>query len=247
MWAGWVEDLVRRLGSALGRPVEAALYPALGFDPVSGRAAAGSPLAAMPMAALRRLSEDVLVSSGDLSRDAAARIVAAAWQPPDPVGLAHPLTDLPRLFRRLRAAGSRVAVATADDRRPTAATLAALGVLPLVDVLLCADDGLPLKPDPAMILRACRDAGVPPSATAVVGDAPADLEMGRSAGAGLVVGVLSGIGTRPELEPLADVVVPSIAVLEAELAARPRPSRSGRAAARRPPAGRPVVRRPPSG
>ena len=42
---------------------------------------------------------------------------------------------------------------------------------------------------------------------AVVGDTPADLAMGRSAGAGRVIGVLTGVGGRAELEPLADVVL----------------------------------------
>jgi phosphoglycolate phosphatase len=36
------------------------------------------------------------------------------------------------------------------------------------------------------------------------------MQMGRSAGAGLVVGVLSGVGGRAELEPLADDVLESV-------------------------------------
>ena len=52
-----------------------------------------------------------------------------------------------------------------------------------------------------------------PARTAVVGDAPADLRMARAAGAGLVVGVLTGVGGRADLEPLADVVVDSVAAL----------------------------------
>ena len=39
----------------------------------------------------------------------------------------------------------------------------------------------------------------------------------RAAGAGLVVGVLSGTGTRDTLEPLADVVLDSVAELPAYL------------------------------
>ena len=47
----------------------------------------------------------------------------------------------------------------------------------------------------------------------MVGDTPADLAMGRSAGAGRVIGVLSGVGRREELAPLADVLLPSIGEL----------------------------------
>ena len=47
----------------------------------------------------------------------------------------------------------------------------------------------------------------------MVGDSPHDLHMGRAAGAGLVVGVLTGVGTQEELVDIADMVVPSIADL----------------------------------
>ncbi len=154
------------------------------------------------------------LGAGVLGAAAAAEaIVGRAWYPPDPVALAHPLADVPALFGALRDRGVRVAVATSDDRGPTEATLAALRVLDLVDVLVCADDGLAVKPAPDAILHACRAVGVEPPAAAMVGDAPADLEMARAAGVGLVVGVLSGVGRREDLEPLADVIVASIAEL----------------------------------
>jgi phosphoglycolate phosphatase len=54
---------------------------------------------------------------------------------------------------------------------------------------------------------------VKPSRTAVVGDSLADLEMGRAAGAGRVIGVLSGVSGREDLEPFADAVVDSVADL----------------------------------
>ena len=38
----------------------------------------------------------------------------------------------------------------------------------------------------------------------MIGDTPADLAMGRGPGPGRVMGVLTGVGTRAELEPLAD-------------------------------------------
>ena len=63
-----------------------------------------------------------------------------------------------------------------------------------------------VKPAPDMVLHLCRAVGVPPTRTAVVGDSPADLRMARAAGAGLAIGVLTGVGGRADLEPLADVV-----------------------------------------
>jgi phosphoglycolate phosphatase len=144
---------------------------------------------------------------------AARRAVESAWFEPDPVATAVPVTDLVALFGRLRDGGRRIALATTDDRAPTEATLRALGVRDHVSALACGDDGIGVKPDPAMVLAICAALQVAPDRIAVVGDTPADLVMGRSAGAGRVIGVLSGVGSRAELEPLADVVLASIAAL----------------------------------
>ncbi len=51
----------------------------------------------------------------------------------------------------------------------------------------------------------------------MVGDNPHDLEMGRAAEAGLVVGVLTGTGRREDLVARADHVIESIVELEALL------------------------------
>jgi len=212
MWSGWAEDLARRLESVTGEPIRGPLFRALGFDAASGRTLAHAPLAVMPMARLRDLTVEVLRAacrSGTAAEDAVRR----SWQAPDPVALAHPLADLPALFTSLREGRRRIAVATSDDRAPTEATLAGLGVAGLVDVVVCADDGLPVKPAPDMVLHLCRTLGIPPSRAAMIGDAPADLVMGRAAGVGLRVGVLSGVGSRRDLEPLADVILPSVASL----------------------------------
>lgn len=212
MWAGWTTTFAGRLETALGRPVAGELYAALGFDPVGDRVRPGGPLAISTMAEIRELA-------GALARRwcpnvaAARRAVDAAWYEPDPVALARPLADLPALFGALAASGRRIAVATTDDRAPTEATLAALRVRDLVDGLACGDDPGPAKPDPAVLVRLSGTLGVPPVRSAVVGDTPADLTMARAAGAGLVVAVLSGIGRREDLVPLADVVLGSISEL----------------------------------
>jgi phosphoglycolate phosphatase len=212
MWGPWVVELARRLESLTGRVLAAGFFDGLGFDAATGRTIAGGPLAATPMARLRELTVELLIAAG-VDEGAARAAVARAWEPPDPVALARPVADLRPLFAALKAGGRRIAVATTDDRDPTERTLAALGVANLVDALACADDGAPVKPAPEMVWAVCQALGVEPLRAAVVGDAPADLAMGRAAGAGLVVGVLSGVGGRGDLEPYADVVLGSIADL----------------------------------
>ena len=212
MWGGWVTDLADRLEAAAGRPLRGELFRAIGFDAATGRADPHGGLAAMPMAVLRRLAVDVVVEAG-LARSAAEAAMARAWHAPDPVGLARPVTDLGRLFRALRSAGTSVGVATSDDRVPTERTLQALGVVALVDAIVCADDGIPVKPDPAMVRHLCGLLGADPTRTAVVGDSVADLRMGRAAGAPVCIGVLSGTSTEIELAPFADLILPSVGSL----------------------------------
>jgi phosphoglycolate phosphatase-like HAD superfamily hydrolase len=212
MWSGWAETLARSLEAATGRPIETPLYAMLGYDPGARTVLPGGGLAATPMARLRERSGVVLEDAG-VDRAAAEQALDASWHAPDPIGLARPLTDLPVLFGRLRAGSLRLAVATSDDREPSVRTLEALGVMDAVEAMVCADDGVPVKPAPDMVLHLCGIVGVAPSRTAVVGDAPADLRMARAAGAGLVVGVLTGVGGRTDLEPLADVILDSVEAL----------------------------------
>ena len=107
----------------------------------------------------------------------------------------------------------RFAVATSDDRAPTERTLDSLGIAGQMAALACADDGFPNKPAPDPVLRICERLGVEPRRTAVVGDSPADLRMGRAAGAGRVIAVLTGVGDETTLAPLSDIVLASIAEL----------------------------------
>jgi len=209
MWSGWAVALAEALQRATGRELDAALFEMLGYDPETGTVLPGGGLAATPMARLRERTRDLLVDAG-VERPDADRALDVAWHAPDPVALARPLADLPALFGRLRASGRRIAIATSDDRDPTERTLAALGLSEAVDAIVCADDGVPVKPAGDMIARLCADLGIPAARTAVVGDTAADLRMARAAGVALVIGVLTGVGARSDLESQADAVIGSV-------------------------------------
>ena len=212
MWGGWAQELGRRLDGATRRPVAGDVFAAIGFDPVNDRVRAGAPLAVATMAELAEVVAAV-IRRWCPSVAAARRAVESAWFRPDPVTSAVPTADLATLFGLLRDSDRLIAVATTDDRAPTEATLRGLGIRDHVSALACGDDGIGVKPDPAMILAICAALRVAPDRVAVVGDTPADLAMGRSAGVGRVIGVLTGVGGRTELEPLADVVLGSVGEL----------------------------------
>lgn len=212
MWGGWAAELGRRLEAATKRPVAGDVFAAIGFDPVSEHVRPGSPLAIATMGQLEEVVAAV-IRRWCPNVAAARRAVETAWFEPDPVATAVPTADLGGLFEALVASGRRIAVATTDDRAPTEATLRALDLRRFVSALACGDDGVGVKPDPAMVLAICRALGTEPARTAVVGDTPADLAMGRSAGLGRVVGVLTGVGSREDLEPLADALLESVGEL----------------------------------
>jgi phosphoglycolate phosphatase-like HAD superfamily hydrolase len=212
MWSGWLATLTEQLERASGLRLHAELERLMGVDPTTSAILPHGLLAATPMSRIREHVVELLVDHG-LGPEDAERGVAAAWHAPDAVALAHPVTDLVTLFTTLRAPGRRLAIATSDDRLPTGRTIDALGIAGLIDAIACADDGHPVKPAPDAVLVVCAQLGIPPGRTAVVGDAPADLKMGRAAGARQVIGVLTGVGDRVTLAPLADVVLASVAAL----------------------------------
>jgi phosphoglycolate phosphatase len=184
----------------------------MGFDPGSGRLDPAGRLATGTMADLRTLTFGLLREAG-VPRQASDAAVETTWFAPDPVGDVRPLADLPELFTDLHARGIKIAVATMDDRASTEATFAALSVESFVDALVCGDDGLPPKPAADMVWAVCQATGVEPAQAVVVGDSVTDLEMGRAAGAGLVIGVLSGVAPEDVLAPHADVLLESVADL----------------------------------
>lgn len=211
MWGGWARDIGTRLEASVRRPVAPDVFAAIGFDPTTGRIAAGGPLAIGTMAQIEDLLATVL-RRWCPSVAAARRAVEEAWFVPDPLGSAVPLTDLKALFTRIQTGGRRIAVVTTDDRAPTDSALRHLGVRDLVAALVCGDDGFAIKPAPDAVFALCQALRTSPDRVAVIGDSPADVAMGRSAGAGLVIGVRTGIGRDMDLAA-ADVIVDSVADL----------------------------------
>jgi phosphoglycolate phosphatase-like HAD superfamily hydrolase len=209
MWCDWAIEMARRLEAEVRLPFADRFFVAIGFDPRSGYIDPLGKLAVLPVSGLRALTPDVLVEAG-LEQAAAEATVARVWFTPDPVASARPLADLPALFRALRERGIKIAIATMDGRASTKGGLAALGLQTLVDAVICGDDGLPHKPAPDMVWAACRAVGVSPVHTVVIGDSITDMQMGRSAGAGLNVGVLSGVTSEELLALYADVLIADV-------------------------------------
>ena len=189
------------------------LLEAAGHDPRTNRVRPGTLLAAGNSAQIAARWAEFLPGRevGALTAEI-DRLFAAG-------GEAHaaPVTELAPLFARLKERGLKLGVATSDSVQGIRASLAPFGILELLDFLAGYDSGHGVKPGPGMVQAFCAAAGLAPAEVAVIGDNLHDLEMGRRAGAGLLVGVLSGTGVRPELAPHADHVIESVEELEALL------------------------------
>ena len=109
-----------------------------------------------------------------------------------------------RVFDALQNSAIRVALDTGFSRAIAQVILDRLGwsESPLIDATICSDEVRRGRPHPDMILALMARFGFnDPRRVAKVGDTPADLQEGESAGCGLVVGVTSGTHGRDELLP----------------------------------------------
>lgn len=112
----------------------------------------------------------------------------------------------------LHMAGFRLGLATNDSTSGAERTLLALGVAHMFSAAYGYDAVANPKPAPDVVRAFADTTGLKPADVAVVGDSGHDIEAGRAAGAGLVVGVLGGTGTRESLAR-ADAFVDSVADL----------------------------------
>ncbi len=117
------------------------------------------------------------------------------------------LPGIAGLLSTLAERGIRLGIATMDSERTALTHAQTLGIDSLLDFVCGADSGHGEKPGPGMLQAFCRFSGLDPEDVMMVGDSPHDLNMGRAAGAGLVVGVLSGAHALEDLRHLADYVV----------------------------------------
>ncbi len=112
-------------------------------------------------------------------------------------------------LRGLKGAGLRLGIATNGSGEAARGLMAVHGLEGLFEVFVGADMVVEGKPDPEMILLSCKMAGIPPAETVYVGDSPADMMAGRSAGCRAVIAVTHL--EDGELTRLADFATESVA------------------------------------
>ncbi|MCM2394883.1 HAD family hydrolase [Rhizobium sp. S95] len=188
------------------------LLQACGMDPETGHLVPDSLLAA---GNTREIAEGLAAAGSPFAAEALVPQIDALF-----AGAAEqsvPVAELAPLFAKLHGRGLKLGIASSDNEKSIRVTIDRFGIGPYVDFVAGYDSGHGTKPQPGMVLGFCAATGLAPSQIAVVGDNNHDLHMGRNAGAGLKVAVLTGTGSRQSLQEACDVLLNDITELEAVL------------------------------
>jgi phosphoglycolate phosphatase len=188
------------------------LLLACGMNPDTGHIVPDSLLAA---GNTRQISEGLVAAGSRMGVDELTSRLDTLFA--DAAQFSVPVTDLASYFQRLHAKGYKLGVASSDNERSIRQTAERFGFAEYVDYIAGYDSGLGTKPDPGMVFGFCAATGLTPSQVAVVGDNNHDLHMGRNAGAGLKIAVLTGTGSRESLAGAADYCLNSITEIEGAL------------------------------
>ena len=207
-----VAFLLKKLGK--NEELETFLLKSWGIEPSTGKVDPRGPCPVSPR------SDEIIIGTMALYQhgfpwDESKQWVAQAFDEADADGdwreKVVPVNGIQSFVSRLKGDGFYTALATSDERKDTEAILNHLGMDGLFDIILCAGEVNPPKPDPETIFTICRKLSVPPHETVMVGDSVADMMMGKRAGVALTIASLEGgVIPREELEKVADVVVNSI-------------------------------------
>jgi len=119
-----------------------------------------------------------------------------------------------QIFSGLKQLDLALGVATNDAAASAHATVTAFGLADMFDLVLGYDSVANPKPAGDPLLAFAGHTGIEPHRIMMVGDNAHDMQCGRTGGAGLCVGVLSGTSTRDQLVPLADHIIDDISHLQ---------------------------------
>ena len=102
-------------------------------------------------------------------------------------------------LKELKTQGVRLAIASSRHRHTLDRYISELGLAPLVEMTVGADDVTKAKPDPEPVNIILGSLNVPADEAVMVGDAPYDILMGRAAGC-RTIAVTYGNGTAEDLK-----------------------------------------------
>ncbi len=128
--------------------------------------------------------------------DLANQSIEEALHQNDPASLATAIEGAFEFIKEVAQSGIKLALITSDSTDNAERTLERFGVRNLF-CCIKGSDILPAKPSPIALLNVCKQAGIDPSRTIVIGDAPNDVRMGNEAN--IPVLCLEGLASAEQL------------------------------------------------
>jgi len=120
-----------------------------------------------------------------------------------------PVLPLAALLDGFLAAGLTLGIATNDNEIPAITQLKTAGIHDHFGFIAGCDSGFGAKPDHGMQTGFINASGIDAARIAMIGDSAHDMVSGRNAGM-QTIAVLTGVASRADLAPLADVVLNDI-------------------------------------
>lgn len=120
--------------------------------------------------------------------------------------IAHPLPGLLAFLEQCRGASLKLGVVTSDESVTTAEHLEWLGIAGYFESVVTRDRVSMGKPSPEMAVKACRELGLAPAETVLIGDSNGDMQMGKNAGLCLTIGISAGDGSKEHMMEADEVV-----------------------------------------
>ena len=214
LWGAATRRVLPSFLRALSVPAEHRLYErmleALGVTKVgvdAGKAMEWMPYTQMAAVLVKALEEE---GFGIKNADAAAILTKLYYKEiTRPEAKIIPTGDLTQVMNRLKNRKCLIGLATADGERAAKFCLDRLKIRNYFDYIGTSGGSARPKPSSDLCDWFCRKYHLRPEEVMVVGDSPTDMEFARNSGA-LAVGVLSGVGSREQLQGMADVLIPSV-------------------------------------
>lgn len=120
-----------------------------------------------------------------------------------------PVCNLSALLSAIQQKGIIIGIATADDFETTVLCLQHLGIENEIQ-FLGTGDVYEKKPCSQVVEKFCEQFGLEKEEVAFVGDTVVDLKTAKNGKVRYGIGVLSGVGSKQELQNLADFIIPNV-------------------------------------
>ncbi|OBZ11811.1 haloacid dehalogenase [Bacillus sp. FJAT-27264] len=215
-WGLWAELVLRGMETQLairGKTLEGGISGLLGtIHDDNGKVVSYDPSGPLPMATegeTEGLLAWQLYASGLSWNEALAKvkhITKNAMNELRKRQVAYPLPGLLPFLKQCADASLKLGVVTSDGVKTTAEQLEWLGIAAYFQTVVTRDHVVNGKPDPEMAEKACRELGLNPGETVMIGDSNADMQTAKGAGVSLAIGIAGQDGGSAHLLD-ADIVI----------------------------------------